>query len=325
MDEFAPLVPPANQPFKRSGEFVAGRASLNEAWRNSASILVALKKRCEAEFSGGPISCIAVAGSLGRMESLLASDVDAVIVAADNAAPADCRTAVHTFEQIVAETGYTPPKPGGVFSDAAFAAEIVAENAVGKLDEPVVQYGKRMHLLLEAQPIFGLAEHEQLIARVLRRWCQTSSAHAPWWAYLQNDIVRYWRALQIDYQWRHIDSPERFRLRNLKLHLSRRTAIAGLLFILGAATLRPEPLNWLASALRWTPVERVYHCMHCANESLADEFLQAYSQGHAALNASNTDEPQLFRATASIASTLARFIAARPGWACEEFWNRLVL
>lgn len=336
----ATFIPPTDFPYQRAcpvAEILGSSNQLAAAWEKSAADLQKLNSHCESNFSVDSLLCICVAGSLGRMESLLVSDIDYIVVVADETSCETRHQVIDSFNEAVVDLGYAPPKIGGVFANAATTEEIVATGEVGKLNESIATYGKRIHLLLEAQPVFGFENHARLIDKILRRWGRAASPETAWWLYLQNDIVRYWRALQIDYQWRHIDSPARHRLRNLKLYHSRLTAIAGLLFVLGAATLQNEPLDYLSAMLRLTSWERVVRLIEQSDSSLAKDFVVAYNSGHAILQdgdfrtARNDDHTlqlkgdSLRESCESLTEFLASFIARRPAWASKEFWNRLIV
>lgn len=339
-----PFTIPDAWPLERESQLAASwgqTPSLANAWTNSRRVLADLQQRLTAAKIDGAISIVAVAGSLGRLESAVVSDVDTLIVATESiAAQAGVQATPMrergSIEQAIHAIGYTPPKPGGVFAEPASAAEILAAADVGKLDESVLTYGKRIHFLLEAQPVWGCAAHEELVTKIVQRWGQSPSNEIPWWVYLQNDILRYWRALQIDYQWRHREDPARFWRRHAKLHFSRRTAAAGLIFLLGAATTQHNGADWLAAALRLTPLERVAAACAAGDAKLAPAFLTLYDSTHSQLadgdflrqldsNAGGASGLRSLRHSAdTVTRMLANLIASRPRFARPEYWDRLI-
>ena len=75
---------------------------------------------------------------------------------------------------------------------------------------------------------------------------------------MMNDLMRYFRALCVNYQWDFENDPIKWPIRNVKLRHSRLIMYSGLLFLLGEASKeRVDKVTWLRERLRLTPLERL--------------------------------------------------------------------
>ncbi len=310
---------------------------LQAAWlRSQQTIRQASNRLREYPFANTP-SLIAASGSLGRMEQVDQSDADLIILAPGASLNAGRSTA--NDAQLVSEVwsalddlGLPSPAADGIFTTACTLADLCDPASQGRISEPPAIFGKRIQLLLDAQPIFGQSAFVGAVERILERYAAGDVAlnrNAPW-TYLTNDLIRYYRCLAIDTQWRHRDHPAQWRLFNIKLEHSRRIMYAALLFLLGESSrCLGDRVQWLINHLGLTPLERiaaVYAIHDDARIDLVltnyDRFLQLMADGDERDRLANPpgepgrlDEHPLFREMrrngSAIAVELTRFINAR--------------
>lgn len=186
------------------------------------------------------VACVAVSGSLNRMEGHSKSDLDLLIVIDDresdfsNEARERIYDSVWTQLKSVAKLqSLKPPKPGGVFSACASWKAMTAPTSRGVVDANLITFGQRMQLLLDAQPVAGDAMFRSLQAdllhwytesRVSRMFAESSEFHWLW-----QDVQRYWRSIRSRACWLHADEPRKSLEVNLKLRSSRLVLIAAFL------------------------------------------------------------------------------------------------
>ena len=117
-----------------------------------------------------------------------------------------------------------------------------------------------MLLLLEARPIFNDDLYNDVIDAVFERYAGDvrRETHKQF-AFLINDLIRYFRSICVNYQSMFWRENEKWPLRNLKLRHSRVVMYAGLLFLLGQASCYSgdERVTLVRSHLLLTPLERI--------------------------------------------------------------------
>jgi hypothetical protein len=252
-------------PFEREWSIASNPISryprLVESWAFTAERLRALRASLAEAGLPESVLTVATAGSLGRMEASQASDADLIVLlreGVDSTSPVALQ-AHQTVLKLAEQLGFESPNPIGVFGTACTLEQICGDS-VGKADEPMRIFGKRLLLLLETQPVFADGSYEQVLSAIVRRYSVHYVAQDPKkeWTFLVNDLIRYFRSLCVNYQWDFERDPLRWSLRNVKLRHSRLIMYCGLLALLGEASKeRHDKVSWLSERLKLTPMERL--------------------------------------------------------------------
>ncbi|MBI4567688.1 MAG: hypothetical protein HY719_04750 [Planctomycetes bacterium] len=206
------------------------------------------------------MATIGAAGSLGRMEASDLSDADLIIVLSDNVA-VESQEANQIYGVVWDALGSIQrPNPRGVFAGPTSTAHLLAR--IGHGAENLGTIGKRLLLLLEAQPVYGDGQFEMVVHNLVDRYASEYVASDPRkeWTFLINDLIRYFRSICVHYQSTFDDQHEhdKWVLRNVKLRHSRLIMYVGLLALLGECSkVRDHKVEWLKQRLRWTPLERL--------------------------------------------------------------------
>ena len=261
---------PADYPYLRpwglSDHPIERYLALVANWERSRDTFGLLSQALQDASLDARVRCIAAAGSLGRMEASEESDADLIIIL-DETVPQDSAEAMRVFEsvwKVLQDSQVSRPKPKGVFSTPCTLNQI-CDNSLGRADEPLGVFGKRLLLLLETQPLYRESEYKLIIDGIIKQYARhyVASDARKEWTFLMNDLMRYFRALCVNYQWDFENDPSKWPIRNVKLRHSRLIMYSGLLFLLGEASKeRVDKVSWLRERLRLTPLERlgwVYH------------------------------------------------------------------
>lgn len=203
-----------------------------------------LHRRLEASSAGlaGDDASIVVFGSVGRFEVTNDSDVDWTYLV-DGQANLQHQVTAHKVQERIESVRPKKPGPEGTFGSLAFSHEIV--HYIGGRDDTNANLTRRILLLLESRPIGRREAYDRVVKMVLERyltgdygWIRARTPHGvP--RFLQNDIVRYWRTVAVDFAYKQWTRDNRgSALKSAKLRLSRKLIYAaGLVYCFSPALL----------------------------------------------------------------------------------------
>ena len=168
---------PADYPYQRSWGLsdhpIERYLALVGNWERSRNNCRQLSQTLQHAGLDDRVRCVAAAGSLGRMEASQESDADLIVVL-NETVPQDSPEAMLLFESVwtaLQGSQVAPPKPKGVFS-APCTFNQICDNSLGRADEPLGVFGKRLLLLLETQPIYRGSEYELIIDGIVKQYAR---------------------------------------------------------------------------------------------------------------------------------------------------------
>ncbi|MGI8547455.1 MAG: DUF294 nucleotidyltransferase-like domain-containing protein [Gemmatimonadaceae bacterium] len=309
--------------------------ALNEAARFSQRTLEHLTASLRREMgSSDDVLTVAVAGSLGRMETTRLSDVDYIIVrkTGNTSGDAELMTLVN---RAVEGCGLVAPR-----MSERLAAPVALDQLVEHMGSPAEApdlLRKRMLLLLESRSVYAYSGFRDTVNRILERYALGVTATpvgTGMLEYLLADLIRYYRHIEVR-------ADQRWPLRDVKLGHSRLIMYAGFLALLGEASKRVgDESTWLAEHLALTPIERialVYEANRDVNLPellvLYDMFLsrwadRAIRRQLLSVDELHRDEPilrELLLNADAIRTELVRFVLARQRDWSGRFFNHLFL
>jgi hypothetical protein len=231
-------------------------AALRENWDFSLKFLDFMSETCKGHLSKN-IETVAIAGSFGRLEGSSESDADYIMVVRDPKAPTIAKDK-GVIRDAIEAFGVTPPNKSGVFTKPRSASQLITP--IGTADEDVDLLGKRMLLLLESRPIYGIEQFQLLLKGIFERYSEyVADDPDKEFAFLANDLMRYFRFICVNYQANFWRQNEGWALRNLKLRHSRIVMYSGLLFLIGEASKQggEAKIDCVFGNLNLTPLERI--------------------------------------------------------------------
>ncbi len=232
---------------------------LDENWQSTKTIVNTHRDKLKNGAVHPDVITVAAVGSLGRMEASDESDVDIVIVVKDDKNDKEATDAFDSVWQALELDEKHKPKKDGVFSKPISADTLCGKN-IGNASEEMRVFGKRLLLLLESQPLYDDLGYDALITDIVNRYAKGYVDTDPnkEWTFLLNDLLRYFRALCVNYQFDFENDNRKWPLRNIKLRHSRVVMYSGLLFLLGEESVeRTDKIASLLEKLRLTPLERL--------------------------------------------------------------------
>ncbi len=228
----------------------------------------------------GALSCVAAAGSLGRGEAGPASDVDCVVVAADEAAADAIEAAMAIVLETIARADLRAPKAAGFFRRPVSRSQLLDPKRLGRIDEEPQVYGKRLQCLLDTTPLIGDEPFVKLRHDVLHWFTDWQPVATPF-ALLASELVRY-RHSYVAYQtfdFAH-GRGDSWRLRMVKLGSSRLVTVAGLLALIGESTREHDPIDFVEVNLALTPLQRLLRVIERRDPARAARVAHYYGVAH---------------------------------------------
>ncbi|MEZ6125699.1 MAG: hypothetical protein R3C49_21345 [Planctomycetaceae bacterium] len=269
---------------------------LAAAWTFSRQRL--LRIRSVLQDLPSPIACVAVSGSLCRMEAHHGSDLDLLLViddrdriVSDDEATDLYRWVWQRIRQDSELSDLKAPKPGGVFSSCVFCRKLLDESVRGRVDEDLTSYGQRMQLLLDAQPLAGDDRFTHLQAQLLHWFSETRNAElfgeAGPFHWLILEVQRYWTSIRARACWIHPDEPAKALEVNIKLRSTRLLLFSAFLRTISSAQKhhsKPGELTAaVMNALHLTPLERIMSAQNPTKQTRLS-LLSAYELAHRMLS-----------------------------------------
>lgn len=246
--------------------------ALRRGHEYSENQLSALREAMGTIFPINSNDTVLVCGSLARREAAGPSDVDCFLVSDDE----DGREErLEKIKETVTGLGLKKPSPKGPFAKPGTRQSII-QNIGGDADSNT-NITQRILVLLEGDWLFNEKGFHDLRRRILRTYVKDGIPHDQVALFLLNDIIRYWRTVCVDYEYKTTAEPEtkRWAIRNIKLVFSRKLIYAsGLFSVASTANMaREKKIRRLEELFDLRPLDRLVHV--CGAAATA-EVLRSY-------------------------------------------------
>lgn len=230
--------------------------NIKKCYRDSIKIIDKLNEL--AKEKGVKDFCLVVNGSLARKELSASSDFDAFLICRDSLEKekAECREFWVELQKL---SGLGSPGSTGTFSenDALNIQNIVQD--VGGLNDDNIKITKRMLFILESMPLGDISVYEELRDRIIERYISEKITNHQLGLFLLNDIIRYYRTICVDFEYKTVEAGKNWGLRNIKLVYSRKLIyFSGVVMCAEMAQKSAKEKRTLCrNMMSLTPVERL--------------------------------------------------------------------
>lgn len=250
----------------------ASTNALKRGYEYSENQLSTLREGMGAIFPANCDDTVLVCGSLARREADGPSDVDWFLVSDDEEGREE---RLEKVRETVTGLGLKKPSPGGPFATPGTRQSII-QNIGGEADSNA-NITQRILLLLEGDWLFNEKGFHDLRRRILRTYVKDGIPDDQVALFLLNDIIRYWRTVCVDYEYKTTAEPEtkRWAIRNIKLVFSRKLIYASGLFSVASTAdmAREKKITRLEELFDRRPLDRLVHV--CGKAGTA-EVLRSY-------------------------------------------------
>lgn len=216
--------------------------------------------------------CIVTVGSYARQEASEQSDLDYFLITDDETTISEDTS---KFKNIVKDLKISMPSVTGAF-DAHVTRVEMLKNIGGNSDD-TDKLTRRLLFLLESEWLWNEPLFNSLFNEFIETYVRDTITEHQLCRFLLNDLIRYYRTICVDFEYKTVETGKAWGDRNIKLMFSRKLIyFSGILVI--AETVQNNAVtkrNILNKYLRMSPVARLVNiCGARAHKALAmyDEF-----------------------------------------------------
>lgn len=204
--------------------------SIDTAYKHSAGVIESLRRELDLALSQSEFKerlTIVTTGSFGRGEASAESDLD-LFIFFDSDKPEDSLHKEKMAIQAVVDK-YVKKAAGdtGTFgSDAIVNFSEMLQNLGGDKDLNIL-LTRRMLFLLEGRWLYGEERYKAYRTDLLNKYIKAGDPERQISRFLLNDIIRYYRTIATDFEFKVSESSKSWGLRNVKLRFSRKLLYFG--------------------------------------------------------------------------------------------------
>lgn len=199
--------------------------------------------------------CVVVTGSLARKEANRHSDCDHFIIFEET-------LDVSQKEQIIQDIGnrissVKPPADDGPFGQSIIYTDLTRN--IGGNDDSNQNITRRVLFILECRCLVGEAIYDKAAEDLVKRYIGDRITEEQLGMFLLNDIIRYYRTMCIDFEYKTVEQGKPWGIRNIKLVFSRKLLyFSGVLMCAELAQRTVDEKRYtLRELMKLTPIERI--------------------------------------------------------------------
>lgn len=205
--------------------------------------------------------CLVVNGSLARRELTESSDFDAFLIADGILDTAQLNSATKLWDSAKQSSGLVDPGSSGTFSSNQIINIDEMVQNIGGTNDDNNKITQRMLFILESIPFGNELLYSKLQNKIIERYISDSITNHQLGLFLLNDIIRYYRTICIDFEFKTMEQGKSWGLRNIKLVYSRKLIyFAGVVMCAEMAQKSwREKRRICESMMQMTPIERLLY------------------------------------------------------------------
>lgn len=200
-------------------------------------------------------------GSYGRGEASSESDLDWFIIFDKDLDPSECiPDEIKSISNIISGAIKKNSGDSKTFGEEAIVKFSDMQKNIGGQNDTNANLTRRMLFILEGTWLYGESRFELYRKTLLEKYIkQNSSDQLP--RFLLNDLIRYYRTIATDFEFKTEESRKSWGLRNIKLRYSRKLLyFSGLIVIAEISNKsRDEKITMANDLFKMKTIERINH------------------------------------------------------------------
>ena len=245
-------------------------------WDFSTRTLTALNARLNEHFGCDDRFSVLVAGSYGRLDAHPHSDLDFMVIHKGHLE--DAVEKVQLIRRCADELHIGAPNTEGAFSMPISFADMLG--MIGSKEDTLNSTAQRLLILMEGRPVYNRAFFSHIMDNLVDHYLELLKDEPEKEALvLLNDLIKYFRNICINFDFRFRQDSSHWGIRYLKLRHSRVLIYSGLLFlILTASRLAHDKISFMKEHVHLSPMEKVYLAYRINKDSNFELVLDAYEK-----------------------------------------------
>jgi len=233
----------------------------------------ALRDRLSKTLKGSDFAVV-TSGSFARGEASGQSDLDFFIICDDDNVKKELQHIFSKIQNCIQLLKLKAPADDGAFAETESIKSMVT-NIGGQKDQNN-KITRRILFLLEGQWLFGPKQFESYRRKIVHRYIKQGISDHQLSKFFLNDLIRYYRTMCVDFEYKTAEDGKPWGTRNLKLMFSRKLLyFSGIIVAAESAQRSYETkINRTLELLSLTPIARIQEV--CG--SRADIALQMYGR-----------------------------------------------
>lgn len=217
------------------------------------TILRKILKNDDATFT------IVVGGSLARCEASDESDIDYFFFGDDAESIKRAKSFLGSKQHEISEVVGKPPSKDGAFGDAGCETLNALITDIGGNNDANEKITRRILFLLEGTWLTSEETFIKYRDAVLKRYVSEFIEPPHLCRFLLNDIIRYYRTICVDFEFKTVERNKEWGLRYIKLRYSRQILyFSGLIAVAETVGLDHDAkVNRLVELFNMTPIDRI--------------------------------------------------------------------